>query len=244
MADDSEPSNRFYARRYQRPVICQGDNLSGEASSSLSDNPEHEQSSDESCFYTNDLLNMDYFAAPSKGFLVQQEIGDSVIASTASLEADDDSSSRSCSSDSRESCGEHCVREKDADPYIGDYAIVLHDMPMDAIQESHGDVSGVIDDRGGGNDAPWKSYLGAWISEAGRSSNFYSIALAAAVIGLVLFGSGWDRIRLQFQKFRCRYSYNGKGLSQAMYQLVHVKGSSSKLRRIPVAKAQSCFSGV
>ncbi|MCO5571456.1 hypothetical protein L7F22_025196 [Adiantum nelumboides] len=276
MADDSETSARFCGSQNNRePVFCDKDNPA-EASSSLSANTDHEQTSDESCFYSSDLLNMDYFAAPSKVHLVQQEMGVSTVAKTASFEAgknvesppitnlefdwvepstpiqscaigtseEDDSSSRSCSNDSREGCGEHFLREKDADQYIGDYTFVLHDTPMDAIQESHGEASGAIDDGGGGNKAPWKGYLGAWISEAGRSSTFCSIALAAAVIGLVLVGSGWYRIRLQLQRFRCRLSYNEKGLSRAMYQLVHIKGSTSKLRRVPVIKARNCFSGV
>lgn len=263
MTDDFAPSDA--RRNTWEPVLCEP-----EASALFTSNPQNEQSSDKPVsFYTSDLLNMDYFAAPST---VQPEMEDCVVASMASSQtgkrvespplanpeldwiepstpirccvigtSEDDSSSRSCSSDSREGSSEPLSREKDGDPYIGDYTVVLHDVPMDDREESQAEVSGVLDDEGGGNEAPWRCCLGAWLSEAGCSSTFCSIALAAAVIGLVLVGSGWHRVRLQFQRFRCPFSSNGKGISQVMYQLVHIKGSSLKLRRIPVRKAQSCF---
>eukprot|EP00250_Pteridium_aquilinum_P015193 c22436_g1_i1 orf=622-1479(-) len=141
---------------------------------------------------------------------------------------DDESSSRSCSGDSREGSTDHLVREKDAitstghdrDPYVGDYTPVLRDVPMDAIQESQVELSGGLNDAssgGGGDEAPWRRRLGAWLSEAGRASTFCSIALAAAVIGLVLAGSGWQHIRLRCQKFRCRFFPKGKVINKANF---------------------------
>lgn len=168
---------------------------------------------------------------------------------------DDDSSSKSCSGDSREGT-EHLSRDKDAglstgferEPFGGDIAAaVLHDVPMEVIEESHTEAAGMVNDASSGGDnegAPWRRRFGAWLSAAGRASTLCSIALAATVIGLVLAGSGWQRLRIQYQKLRCRFFSKGKGISQVMYQLVQIKESSSSIRRIPVSKTQSSFPSV
>lgn len=275
MADDSELSDRLFASRNNWELVSleRRDHVLEEASSSST-------GSNEASFYDNKLINVDYFLMPSMdppSDPIQQPTGDAshgvenvesppttpeldwiepstpIQSCVIGTSEDDDSSSRSCSCDSREGSAEHLLREKDAitsldrDPYVGDYTAVLHDMPMDAIQELNIEPTGEMDDESSGehgDDVPWRRCLGTWLSAAGRASTFCSIALAAAVIGLVLVGSGWQRIRLKYQKFRCRFFLKGKGISQVMYHLVQIKESSSKVRRIRALKAQSCFSGV
>eukprot|EP00249_Psilotum_nudum_P018204 c26691_g1_i1 orf=629-1711(+) len=92
-------------------------------------------------------------------------------------------------------------------------------------------------------EAWWWKHLAVWQGEGGPANTLWSIAVAAAVVGLLILGHRWQRLRWQNQKFRLELSAKEKKIGQLMYQLLQMKECVSCSRRIPVIRAQHAVHG-
>eukprot|EP00249_Psilotum_nudum_P018205 c26691_g2_i1 orf=777-1835(+) len=90
-------------------------------------------------------------------------------------------------------------------------------------------------------DAWWRKQLAVWQSEGGPANTLWSIAVAAAVVGFLILGQRWQRLRWQNQKFRHELSTKEKKICQLMYRLLQMKECLSCSRRIPVIGARPTF---
>ena len=184
------------------------------SSSSSCKNLEHECDDGTSSYAMGQLINMNYFANPSDELMNNPPVEENIFANNGIIDIDwiepstpiqscalplssedDDSSSKSCSSDYREGLSDHLLREREVSGGESG-ATLLHDIspPKEGIEEVEMTNT---------KEPSWRAHVGAWLCEAGRCSTFCSIALAATVIGLVLIGSGWQRLRLHYCKLRC-----------------------------------------
>jgi len=78
----------------------------------------------------------------------------------------------------------------------------------------------------------------------GRQANTYwSIALAAAVMGLVILGHRWQYERRQNQQLRLRLHLKEEKIGQLVLQLARMKEMLSGRRRVPVLRSSSYFNG-
>lgn len=80
--------------------------------------------------------------------------------------------------------------------------------------------------------------LGRWQTQLGCANTIWSVALAAAVMGIFVLGRGWQRLQAQNRRLRTQLCAKDKKITQLMFQLIQAKDSLSKTRRIPVIWAK------
>ncbi|KAG0566932.1 hypothetical protein KC19_7G097800 [Ceratodon purpureus] len=72
-----------------------------------------------------------------------------------------------------------------------------------------------------------------------QASTYWSIALAAAVMGLVILGHRWQYERRQNQQLRLRLCAKEEKIGQLILQLARMKEALSGRRRVPVLRSNS-----
>lgn len=77
-----------------------------------------------------------------------------------------------------------------------------------------------------------------WQTQIGHANTIWSVALAAAVMGILVLGRGWQRLQAQNQSLRSQLWAKEKRITQLMFQLMQTKDSLSKVRRVPVICAK------
>lgn len=73
-----------------------------------------------------------------------------------------------------------------------------------------------------------------WQTQLRHANTIWSVALAAAVMGMLVLGRGWQRLQVQNQSLRSQLWAKEKRITQLMFQLMQTKDSLSKVRRVPV----------
>lgn len=79
----------------------------------------------------------------------------------------------------------------------------------------------------------WSQFI-RWQTQLGHANTIWSVALAAAVMGILVLGRGWQRLQAQNQSLRSQLWAKEKRITQLMFQLMQTKDSLSKVRRVPV----------
>lgn len=112
---------------------------------------------------------------------------------------------------------------------------------LDSADLQHHDTVGIHNSRRakGFPCASWLwTQLGRWQTQLGCTNSIWSVALAAAVMGIFVLGRGWKRLQAQNRSLRMQLCVKDKMITQLMFQLIQAKDSLSKTRRIPVIWAK------
>ncbi|KAH9330013.1 hypothetical protein KI387_002121, partial [Taxus chinensis] len=89
----------------------------------------------------------------------------------------------------------------------------------------------------------WRTPVDMWKTKVGRVGTLWSIAMAAAVMGFVILGRRWYRVRGHNKKLGIQVNADDKKITQLMFQAVRLNEAFFAVRRIPVVKAQTLFGG-
>lgn len=77
-----------------------------------------------------------------------------------------------------------------------------------------------------------------WQARLGQAKTLCSVTLAAAIVGILILGRGWRRLRAQNKTLLLQLRAKDKKITQLMFQLLQIKESLSKTRQIPVIRAK------
>lgn len=134
-----------------------------------------------------------------------------------------------------EHCYYDCGRSKRVDD--GGSPVAAHDseafgsilsegIGLDAVERSKSNE--------GGRGFVWDSWivrqLSLWQTQLARANSVWSLALAAAAMGLLIVGRGWQRLQAQNRNLRLQLRAKDKKITQLMCQVIHMKDSRSKSR--------------
>lgn len=89
----------------------------------------------------------------------------------------------------------------------------------------------------------WRAPVGVWKTKVGHVGTLWSIAMVAAVMGFVIFGRRWYRVRRQNKKLGIQVNADDKRITQLMFQAVRLNEAFFAVRRVPVVKAPILFGG-
>lgn len=127
--------------------------------------------------------------------------------------------------------------EGDMEPLVG----LRHEELLEAEETPERSISPVAD---AGN-APkkkackvswWNCQTVLWGPGSQKSSTVWSIALAAAVVGIVIIGHRWHRERYQNQQLKLDLSAKEEKLNDLMYQVNRMKEAMTGRRRVGVTR--------
>ncbi|GLJ16758.1 hypothetical protein SUGI_0288490 [Cryptomeria japonica] len=85
----------------------------------------------------------------------------------------------------------------------------------------------------------WRAPVDVWKTKVSHVGTLWSIAMVAAVMGFVILGRRWYRVRSQNKKLGIQVNADDKRITQLMFQAVRLNEAFYAVRRIPVVKAQS-----
>ncbi|CAM6117628.1 unnamed protein product [Calypogeia fissa] len=91
-------------------------------------------------------------------------------------------------------------------------------------------------------EAWWKRRAALWFVEARQANTLWSLALAAAVMGLVILGQRWQHERCQNNHLRMQLCRKDEKISQLIFQVARLKDALSGRRRVPVLRSSSSYS--
>lgn len=83
--------------------------------------------------------------------------------------------------------------------------------------------------------------LTRWQVQLGYAKTIWSVALAAAVMGILFLGRGWQRLQAQNHSLRSQLWAKEKRITQLMFQLMQTKEALAKTRRVPVICVKSAL---
>ncbi|KAH7423286.1 hypothetical protein KP509_12G047800 [Ceratopteris richardii] len=78
------------------------------------------------------------------------------------------------------------------------------------------------------------NHLIRWQVQFGYANTLWSVALAAAVMGLFVLGRSWHHLQVQNRSLRTRLRAKEKRIIQLMFQLAQMRDSLSKAHQVPV----------
>lgn len=90
-------------------------------------------------------------------------------------------------------------------------------------------------------EAWWKRRAALWFVEARQANTLWSLALAAAVMGLVILGQRWQHERCQNNHLRLQLCSKDEKISQLIFQVARLKDALSGRRRVPVLRTSSSY---
>ncbi|KAH9574103.1 hypothetical protein CY35_01G037800 [Sphagnum magellanicum] len=80
-----------------------------------------------------------------------------------------------------------------------------------------------------------------WCMQAQQATALWSIALAAAVMGLVILGHQWQHERCQNQQLQLQLCSKDEKISHLTYQVVRLREAMLGHRRVPVLRSSSVY---
>lgn len=87
--------------------------------------------------------------------------------------------------------------------------------------------------------ASWlRRQLALWQAQLRKANTLWSLALAAAVMGILILGRGWRRLQAQNRILRLQLQAKDKKITQLMFQLIQLKEAFSKSTQIPVIRTK------
>lgn len=105
---------------------------------------------------------------------------------------------------------EFLTKDDAAAAFLSRPTVGIEESNIEAVEVEGNDPSASNEHGKDGDSARWRLRFGALLSEQGRANTLWSIGLAAAAIGLIVLGNGWQRFRLQYQKLRVGVSSKGR----------------------------------
>eukprot|EP00250_Pteridium_aquilinum_P012822 c20966_g1_i2 orf=300-1013(-) len=76
--------------------------------------------------------------------------------------------------------------------------------------------------------------LSRWQVHFRCANTIWSVALAAALMGILVLGRGWQRLQAQNKTLQTQLWAKEKRITQLMFQLMRTKDSLAKTKRVPV----------
>ncbi|KAL3692314.1 hypothetical protein R1sor_005965 [Riccia sorocarpa] len=92
-------------------------------------------------------------------------------------------------------------------------------------------------------DTWWKRSAALWCVQTKQANTLWSLALAAAVMGLVILGQRWQHERCENNHLRLQLCSKDEKISQLIFQVARLKDALSGRRRVPVLRTSSSYSG-
>ncbi|KAG6550734.1 hypothetical protein Mapa_007638 [Marchantia paleacea] len=92
-------------------------------------------------------------------------------------------------------------------------------------------------------EAWWKRSAALWCVQTRQANTLWSLALAAAVMGLVILGQRWQHERCENNHLRLQLCSKDEKISQLIFQVARLKDALSGRRRVPVLRTSSSYSG-
>ncbi|KAL2635509.1 hypothetical protein R1flu_006988 [Riccia fluitans] len=119
--------------------------------------------------------------------------------------------------------------------------VVAKKLDLDDRQEEEGLLVEGAEDHA--CEAWWKRSAALWCVQTRQANTLWSLALAAAVMGLVILGQRWQHERCENNHLRLQLCSKDEKISQLIFQVARLKDALSGRRRVPVLRTSSSYSG-
>eukprot|EP01018_Ginkgo_biloba_P034575 Gb_40374 [translate_table: standard] len=90
-------------------------------------------------------------------------------------------------------------------------------------------------------EAWWKRQAASLRAQGRQATTLWSIAVAAALMGLVILGQRWQHERWQNQQLRLQLCAKDEKISQILYQVARLKEAISGRRKVPIIRSGSSY---